>query len=1373
MQRPTLSILSALLLSLSFPPPAGAGSVSGRLLDGAGRPIAGAKVQWTAYRSEEETLVDQTTDADPAVFGETSTDAEGRFRVVLDKPGTAVALRVLPAGLPSARFSGPFDSSDDSPLFDIQVPAAEKLAGRVIDEEGKPVAGAKVTVIASESLFETEARFVSETRTQPDGSFSLPDAPGGLRVLTVRAPGFVPFNRTQLEPKSEEKVTLRRGGAIRGSVVDAGGKPAAGAVASIEELAVETDAGGNFRLSGVPAGTHALQAIWKEDFAAHKENVRVKKGEEIEVPLKLSRAAAISGMVIDEGTRKVIAGARVSASAAPAFPFAGGRGQRSARTDAQGRFRLRGLAPRPYVVEGSKEGYLSASIAGVTAGTAAPGTAHLALPRAASISGRVVDEKGQAVTGARVRITREMGMRGILRGSFNPASFFGGQGVLTGPDGSFRLRQLAAARNLALEAAKTGYATARKPGVWLKAGEAVRDVSLVLRKGLEARGRVVDSQGQPIAGAEIRVGQKEAGLGGGRVQMRLLGMDREKPDALTGADGSFDLKGLEEGEYTVAVSRDGFSRKTVPGLEVKATGENVWPPITLSPGLAITGFVRDSKGQPIPGAQIFAFSLGEGGRPQNSSSDAEGRFRLDGLAADRSIMLNVSAEGYAAQQKNVTPPGGELIIVLKSAGTLRGRVEDADTKRPVTDFTISRSAGRGGGFNFIVNLGGRGGDRSFQSEDGTFELTDVPAGKWTVKASATGYRSADISGIEVGEAETKDGILLSLKKGGVLAGRVLDPRKGTGVPNASVSWQASGGDGPGGMVVFARLTGGNTATTTDADGRFHFDGLPQGKVTVSASHADFLEASKEVDLDKEPSVDITLGTGGGISGTVVGKDGRTPVPGALVSLTEEGDSAFGGLGLGADSTRTDGAGNFLFEHLKPGRFKVSAQGNTGKSAAKEVVLAEGQRLDGVLIEMATGTLVRGSVSGLQAGKLGGVRVFASSKEYSDNAVTDDTGRFLLRDVPPGVLRLQATTSFLSGRTAAKTFEIPEGSPEFPAEIVFEGTSRISGRVTRGEKPLPGLFVNANADPPSAAAGRATAQTDEDGRYALEGLNDGKYQVFLSGQGVSYRKTLTVSGDTPGDIQLPAISVTGAVTDAGSGEPVEGVTVQGQIGRETAGFGMKQGVTDSVGHYFIDDVDPGSYQVTARKSGYQLKTQNLTVGSDSTELNFALQPGEGVTIRVIDGLTGLPLKGVLVTAFRADGTLALPASPVNLDSTGKGEISSLGPGRYSLYVFSDGYAQSVIPAVDVPAPMIPLRMTPGGRVDIRTDTPFTARIVDASGANYLMSPWRSDGRISLSPPLWSWDHFAPGQYRLIVTGSGGEKTYPFKVEEGRTTTVEVK
>jgi len=1351
-----------------------AGSVSGRVLDPSGKAVAGAKVQWTAYRTDDESLLDLTLGNEPAVLGETATDADGRFRAVLDKPGVSVGLRVSTSGLPSVRFLGPFDSSDESSVFDVQLRAASGASGRVVDDAGKPVAGARVIAAANESILDSDSRHVAESRTGADGAFTIADAPEGMRALLVRAAGFVPVTRVQLEAKSDEKISLQRGGSIKGAVQDASGKPAAGVVVTAEEVAAQTDAQGNFRMAGVSAGTHRLQALWKEDYAARKDSVRVRKGEEAEASLRLRLGSAISGTVIEEGTRKPLAGARVSAYASTGFGgFARRRAERAARTDPRGRFRLSGLSPARYAVQAASEGYLSAQIGGVNASGQSGPAVNVALRKAASIAGKVTDEKGQPVAGATVRITREMGMRRMLRGAVsNPGSMLGGAGVLTAADGSFRMRGLEPERNLSLEASRSGYATAHKPGVTLKAGDAMKDVALVLRRGLEARGKVVDAQQQPVAGAEIRAIHREDGMAGGaRVQMRMMGMDRDKPDVFTGRDGAFALKGLEEGQYTLAVVKEGFARKTVPSVEVKSTGENVWPVVTLAAGSPIGGLVKDSAGGPISGAQVFAIDIGSGGRPQNGTSDADGKFRLDGFTADRPILLNVSAQGYATLQKNVTPPAADVAIVLKSAGTVRGRVEDADTKKPITDFTVGRTGPRGGGPMQIM-IGRGGGDQAFQSEDGSFELTEVPPGKWTVRGSAAGYRSAEASGLEVGEGETKEGVVLQLKRGGGVAGRVLDPR-GTAVANASVTWHPSESEGGAMGAAMGRMMGGGAggSTTSDADGRFQFDGLPDSHVTVTASHSDYLETTRDIDPAKESVVDLTLGTGASIAGTVAGKDGRTGLPGALVQLNEEGGGT-GNFGGGGDSVRTDGAGNFLFEHLTAGRFKLIAAGNTGKSAAKDVVVADNQQLTGVLVEMATGTLVHGTVSGLPAGQLGGVRIFASARDYSDNAVTDDSGAYSLHDVPSGAIRLQATTSFLSGRTTAKTIEVAEGAADLQADMPFQGISRLAGRVTRSDRPISGLFVSAFPDPPRATSGRSSGQTDDNGSYALEGLDDGNYQVSLNGQGVSYRRVIAVSGDTSGDIALPAISVTGTVTESGSGDPLEGVTVQAQTGKESERVGMKQGVSDSSGHYFIDDVDPASYQLSARKAGYQMKTQTVNVAGDNAQADFALERGTGLGLRANDGLTGLPLRGVSVIAYGGGGTVAYSGT-VSLDSTGRGEIASLGPGAYALYVFSNGYSPRSFPSVQVPSATLPVALTPGGRVEVRPAVQVSGRIVDASGVIYLLGPWRLDGRVNPAPPVTVWENFTPGSYQLFVTAADGEKAYPFTVAEGRTTTLEVR
>jgi protocatechuate 3,4-dioxygenase beta subunit len=981
----------------------------------------------------------------------------------------------------------------------------------------------------------------------------------------------------------------------------------------------------------------------------------------------------------------------------------------------------------------------------------------IALRKECSIAGRVVDEAGKPVPGARVAIPRELGMRRLMRlgrGAFRTAE------TKTAPDGTFSLRRLGPEPGITLEATKSGYAAGRKTGIRLKTGEALKGVSVVLRQGLVARGRVVDAEGKPIAGAEVRSARAERGRRGNFAFVRGFGQE-EKPDAVSVADGGFVLRGLEAARYQVSASKEGLLAKAPATVDVVEKGENEIPPIVLEAGVAIAGAVRNVKGEPVPDAQIFVASEGS---PPPGSTDPNGRFRIAGLPSGRPVMFFVSAPGYAQRQSNATPPAENLTITLDTAATVRGRVEDAESKSPLADFSISRSESSSGGGGMVIRFGSAREARSFHAGDGSFELPGVPPGRWTFRAEAAGYRSAEVSGVEVAAGETKEGVVLSLKRGGSLSGRVIESARGAPVANASVSWRASGG---GAGFGFRFGPDAQQQTTSDADGRFSFDSLPEGKVTLEASHPDYVDGSLEVDPGKQSAVEISLGTGGSIAGTVVGSDGRMPAGGAQVLLDAQGESGrFGGN----EATTADGSGAFLFDHLQAGRYQLVAQGNAGSSAPKEVVLADNQRADGVVLQTATGTLLRGTVSGLPAAALAGLRIFASSASYSDGATTDAEGRFTIRDVPSGVLHVTASTSsFVQGRTAQTTVEVPDGVPEFPVEIVFEGTSRLSGQVTRGGRPLSGLFVSATPDPP-AGGGRSSGQTDGDGRYDLEGLSDGPYEVSVQGQGVGYRKSFQVSGDSNGDIALPGTSLSGAVRDE-SGQPIDGADVQAETGQETQAFSVKRGVTDSNGTYSIEDLDPGNYRVTARKTGYRLDTEPATIGSDPASLDFTLKKGTGLSIRVADGQTGIPLAGVQALAFAADGTVAYQGR-VALGADGTGEVPSLSDGAYTLYVFSDGYAARSLP-VNVPSSPVLLAMTPGGRVEVRTPFSVSGRLLDAGGGIVLLSPWRLEGTLTAAAPISAWEHLAPGSYQWISGDGAGQKSTPFAVTEGQTTRIDLK
>jgi hypothetical protein len=132
--------------------------------------------------------------------------------------------------------------------------------------------------------------------------------------------------------------------------------------------------------------------------------------------------------------------------------------------------------------------------------------------------------------------------------------------------------------------------------------------------------------------------------------------------------------------------------------------------------------------------------------------------------------------------------------------------------------------------------------------------------------------------------------------------------------------------------------------------------------------------------------------------------------------------------------------------------------------------------------------------------------------------------------------------------------------------------------------------------------------------------------------------------TPRQAQAQTGKIAGVVTDAATGQPIEGV----QVRVSGTGFGA---LTQSNGRYFIISVPPGTYTVQARRIGYQtVEVANVTVAIDITRTqDFRLQQAttQLTTQRIIAEATPLIEPGVTgsQTTIDAEQIQSLPVTNI--------------------------------------------------------------------------------------------------------------------------------
>jgi hypothetical protein len=350
------------------------------------------------------------------------------------------------------------------------------------------------------------------------------------------------------------------------------------------------------------------------------------------------------------------------------------------------------------------------------------------------------------------------------------------------------------------------------------------------------------------------------------------------------------------------------------------------------------------------------------------------------------------ARDTPAQPQRTTQPA--------PTGKISGRVLTADNGRPVSRARVMLSASQFQGRSALTD------------NAGSFELTELPEGRFTLTVSKTGFITLTYgqrrplqagTPIQLATGQEIKGVEFRLPRGSAISGRVLD-ENGEAMPGTQVSvmayrfsqgarqlvpagnaqtddrgeyrvWGLNPGDyyvsaspqtfngGPGGPGGPGRGGRGGPASPSDSPPIAYAPTYYPGVPSVDQARAITIGLSADV---TEISFNVLLVQTSHISGRVMNPDGSAATSG-MVNLFRDAQTGGGGRGGpfgGSFGSRIQAGGQFVINNVPPGRYSLRARGQVNKAQmfASMPLSVTGGDMSDLFVALAPAASIAGSIT---------------------------------------------------------------------------------------------------------------------------------------------------------------------------------------------------------------------------------------------------------------------------------------------------------------------------------------------------------------------------------------------------------------------------
>lgn len=610
----------------------------GQVVDGAGQPVDGARVEFHQYPEKKP---------GPVFVTNLTTGAEGRFEAEVAREYTHLVVQKN-GKTPGWYTVSPYTTN----RAQITLLAPSSLAGIVVDEAGKPVSDAEVYVSVAHTGNTTDykgflggklTRKFFSTRTDGSGHFRISNFPtNSLAELGVSVPGKVlPPRQAQYSPKSllchsgqeDIRLVLEPSVEIEGRIVTETGESVTNARVELRSVGSMFDVpweprqqvtNGAFRFSGISSGAYQIFGVFGTnrlaDWVAEPVLVEVRAGQNVRnVELKASKGGVLMAQSIDKRTGKPIDEVDFNVRVGDHSLY------QSSDTNGQALFRV---LPGKYQVGGDKSGFLYRS-SEVQVDLAQTNQVTLEFMSPPVVSGIVRDASGKPAAGLNVWLHSEwphVERKTDANGRYEVIHKEDPQLVLVVDP----VRHVAAASDLE---------------------EGVTNLDLQIAPALTLVGRVEDSTGQPVTNANLL-----AYVNAGRMSLPIYWQK-----ITTDAQGSYRIVDLPSNRsYYVIYNANGYgsAQQKVPEDEGNSIS---LPTIVLKKAtLKVMGKVVDSSGAPLANANVHVNGYDQ--PDKDLYTDPQGCFSFD--ACEGKVSFTV---WFQELQTHVETNAGEtnLVVVIK------------------------------------------------------------------------------------------------------------------------------------------------------------------------------------------------------------------------------------------------------------------------------------------------------------------------------------------------------------------------------------------------------------------------------------------------------------------------------------------------------------------------------------------------------------------------------------------------------------------------------------------------------------------------------------------------------------------------------------